>query len=207
VAALNPFVLRAGYERKKHGIDSPVLWGSPVWLIGAAVAQSMQRTGWPTAHTGVADGQIEQLPTLAREGAEYPVGALLSDRHLKDLSRAGFAPIMAQPNHDSAWVLLAPTAHRPSKAEEEGKLGSLAYQLLAARLGEIVVRAKGRLAVGNDAGAISANFEKYIGALLSDTGAGASVLARVKGDTLEIALRTGRDVLNGVELQFGIGLA
>lgn len=183
------------------------LWGSPVWLIGAAVAQSMQRTGWPASHTGTADGEVEGLPTLAREGAEFPLEALLPDRHLKDLSRAGFTPLMAQPNHDSAWVLLAPTAHQPSKAEEEGKHGALAYQLTAARIGEAIMRAKGALMVANDAETTVTNFENYLNALLSDTGAGATAMARVRGDTLEIALRTGRDVLNGVELQLGLGLA
>lgn len=195
VAAMN------GYRATK------TLWGSPVWLIGAAVAQSMQRSGWPASHTGAADGEIEGLPTLAREGTEHPLEALLPDRHLKDLSRAGFTPLMAQPNHDSAWVLLAPTAHAPSKAEEEGKVGSLAYQLTAARIAEAVMRAKGALMTANDAESTVASFEAFLNALLSDTGPGATAMARVNGDRLEIALRTGREVLNGAEFQMALTLS
>ncbi len=206
VAGLNPYLARAAHTRGKQGIDAPALWGSPVWVIGAAVAQSMQRTGWPASHTGVSDGEVEQLPTLARDGTEFPLGALLSDRHLKDLNKSGFTPLMAQPNHDSAWVLLAPTVHRPSKAEEEGKMGSLAYQLLAARIGEAVIRAKGLLSVPNDADATVSKVESFLNALLSNTGPGATAMARVNGGALEIAIRTGRDVLNGVEMQFGVGL-
>ncbi|MBK8207657.1 MAG: type VI secretion system contractile sheath large subunit [Planctomycetes bacterium] len=206
-AALNPYIARPAYTRGKHGADMPALWGSPVWLVGATVAQSMETTGWPGSHTGAAHGEVTGLPVHAHGiGDEYPLRALLSDRHLKDLNKSGFTPLMCQPNNDSAWVLLAPTVHRPSKAEEEGKLGTVAYQLVAARIGEAIVRAKQRLSVPNDVDATVSNIEKYVGALLSDTGAGASVLARVNGSTLEIALRTGRDVLNGIELQLGLGL-
>jgi type VI secretion system ImpB/VipA family protein len=206
VAGMNPYLSRPAHTRGKQGIDAPPLWGSPVWIIGSAVAQSVQRTGWPTQHTGVGDGEVEGLPTLARDGAEFPLGAVLSDRHLKDLNKSGFTPLMAQPNHDSAWVLLAPTVHRPSKAEEEGKMGSLAYQLLAARIGEAVIRAKGRLSVPNDADATVSKVESFLNALLSNTGAGATAMARAQDGVLEIAIRTGRDVLNGVEMQFGVGL-
>src|SRR5690606_40289879 len=69
-----------------------------VWVIGAAVAQSMQRTGWPSSHTGVADGEVEQLPTLARDGAEFPLGALLSDRHLKDRSEEHTSELQSREN-------------------------------------------------------------------------------------------------------------
>lgn len=191
VAAVNPFVLRAG------------LWGSPVWLVGASVAQSMQRTGWPTQHTGAGDGEIEQLKTHAHDGGEFPLQTILPDRHLKDLTRAGFTPLICQANHDSAWVILAPTVHRPSRAEEEGKMGSLAYQLLAARLGEAVMRGKTRLMQADVTEAAQA-FEEYAKAVVSDTGQGHDAAALVRDDYIELHIRTGREVLNGAELQFHI---
>lgn len=191
VAAVNPFVLRTG------------LWGSPVWLVGASVAQSMQRTGWPTQHTGAGDGEVEQLKTHAHDGGEFPLQAILPDRHLKDLTRAGFTPLICQANHDSAWVILAPTVHRPSRAEEEGKMGSLAHQLLAARLGEAVMRGKARLMQADTAEAAQA-FEEYAKAVVSDTGPGHDAAALVREDYIELHIRTGREVLNGAELQFQI---
>jgi hypothetical protein len=60
--------------------------------------------------------------------------------------------------------------------------------------------------VPNDADATVSKVESFLNALLSNTGAGASAMARVQNGVLEIAIRTGRDVLNGVEMQFGVGL-
>jgi type VI secretion system protein ImpC len=206
-AALNGFVLRPKYRQKKHGMDAPELWGSPAWLVASAVAQSMQRTAWPSAHTGVSDGEIEQLPIVEHDdGAEYPLETTFSDRALKDLSTAGFAPLMCQPNNDSAWVMLAPTVHRPSKAEEEGKHGTLAYQLLAARMGEMIMRNKGKLIVPGDMQGSAQNFAKFLAGLLGDTGPGANIDISSQETTLVLSIRTGRDLLNGAELQLGVNV-
>ncbi|MBX3461249.1 MAG: type VI secretion system contractile sheath large subunit [Planctomycetes bacterium] len=207
VAALNPWFMRPAFTHKRHNADGPVAWGSPVWILGAVVAGSMERTGWPANHTGASSGEVTGLAVYPHsDGAEYPLKALLPDAHFKDLVKAGFTPLVTQANNDAAWVLLAPTVHRPSKAEEEGKLGTLAYQLLAARIGEAVVRAKQRLSVPNDEEATVNNFERYVNALVSNTGTGATAMARVQGGQIQIALRTGRDVLNGVEMQLALGL-
>ena len=207
VAALNPFVLRPAYTRKKHGMNAEALWGAPLWLVAASVAQSMERTGWPSAHTGAGDGEVAQLPIFTHEdGAEYPLRTLLSDHALKDLSKSGFTPLLCQPNNDSAWVILAPTVHRPGKAEEEGKHGTLAYQLLAARLGEMIMGVKGKLAVPGDMEASAQNFAKYLAGLLGDTGPGANIDISADGPTLVLSIRTGRDLLGGAEIQLGVNV-
>jgi type VI secretion system ImpB/VipA family protein len=206
-AALNPFVLRPAYTRKKHRAEAPELYGSPAWLVAAAVAGSMRNTGWPASHTGAQAGEVEQLPIVAHEdGAEYPLETTLSDRALKDLVKAGFTPLMCQPNNDSAWVMLAPTVHKPSKAEEEGKLGTLAYQLLAARIGEMLMRNKAKLVVGGDLQASAENCAKFLGGLLAETGPGANINIGAQGQTLVMNIRTGRELLGGVELQLGINV-
>jgi len=207
VAALNPFVLRPAFTRKKHGIGAPALWGAPGWIVAAAVAGSMRNTGWPASHTGAAAGEVEQLQIVEHEdGAEYPLETTFSDRALKDLSRSGFTPLICQPNNDSAWVMLAPTVHKPSKAEEEGKLGTLAYQLLAARLGEMIMRNKAKLVVPGDMEGSAENFGKFLGGLLAETGPGANVDISAQGGTLVLSIRTGRDLLGGTELQLGVNV-
>jgi type VI secretion system ImpB/VipA family protein len=207
-AAVNPWFMRPAPSRKRHNADGPVAWGSPVWLVGASVAQSMQRTGWPASHTGVADGEISQLEIYPQgDGAEYPLQAAFSDNALKDLSRAGFTLLMCRANHDSAWVMLAPMVHRPSKVEEEGRLGTLAYQLLAARMGEFILRHKRDLIVQGDASATAQGFAKFIAGLLADTGPGAKIDIRGDEQQLVLNIRTGRDLLGGVELQLGISPA
>ena len=113
---------------------------------------------------------------------------------------------MCQPNNDSAWVMLAPTVHKPSKAEEEGKLGPLAYQLLAARLGEMIMRNKGKLVVPGDMQGSAENFGKFLGGLLAETGPGANVDIGAQGGTLVLSIRTGRDLLGGAEIQLGVNV-
>jgi hypothetical protein len=199
-AALNGFVLR------KPVAGGEWLYGSPVWLVGASVAGAMARSGWPASHTGAADGEIMGLPVREQNGAEHPLQALLSDRHLKDLSRAGFAPLMAQPNNDSAWVILAPTMRLPSKAEEEGKLGTLGYQLLAARAGELLVRAKGQIVVAGDVHASAERMGQFAAGMLEGTGGGAAAEINLEDETLVLRMRFGRDVLGGVEVVLGLRL-
>lgn len=207
VAACNPWLVRPALTHKRHNAEGPVLWGSPVWLVGAAVAQSMQRTGWPASHTGAADGEVAQLFVYPHsDGAEYPLEAVVSDRALKDLSRAGFTPLLCQPNNDSAWVILAPTVHKPSRAEEDGKLGTLAYQLLAARMGEMILRAKSRLIVQGDAEASAQNIAKYVAGLIAETGPGAGINIEGGDGQLILSIQTGRELLGGVTLQLGVNL-
>jgi type VI secretion system protein ImpB len=181
-------------------------WASPVWLVAASVAQSMERTGWPSAHTGAADGEITGLQVIELEDrAEYPLESPVSDQALKVLAKSGFTPLMCQPNNDGAWVLLAPTVHKPSKAEEQGKLGTLAYQLLAARLGEMIMRAKSALVVAGNMEASAQNFAKFLSGLLANTGPGANIDISAQGPTLVLNIRTGREILGGVEIQLGVG--
>jgi len=182
-------------------------WQSAVWLLAAAVAQSMQNSGWPSAHTGAAEGELGACQVTEHEdGAQYPLQAPISDRALKDLARCGFTPLMCRPNHDSVWVLLAPTVHRPSRAEEQGKLGTLAYQLLAARMGELIVRNKGKLVVAGDLEASAQNFAKFLAGLLGDSGPGANIDISAQGDMLLLNIRTGANMLGGVVLELGVKL-
>ena len=207
VAALNPVVVRPAFTRRKHGREAPALWGAPSWIVAAAVAGSVENTGWPASHTGASAGEVSALPIVEHEdGAEYPLETTFSDRALKDLSKSGFTPLICQPNNDSAWVILAPTVHKPSKAEEEGKLGTLAYQLLAARLGEMIMRNKAKLVVPGDMQGSAENFGKFLGGLLAETGPGANVDISAQGGTLVLSIRTGRDLLGGAEIQLGVNV-
>jgi type VI secretion system ImpB/VipA family protein len=199
-ATMNGFVVR------KPVAGGDWLYGSAVWLVGASVARAFARSGWPASHTGAADGEIGSFPTREVNGAEHPLQALLSDRHLKDLSRAGFTPMIGQPNNDSAWVIMAPTVRLPSRAEEEGKLGTLGYQLLAARAGEMLIRAKAQIVVPGDVHASAERMWQFAAGMLEGTGGGAGAEVHLEGETLVMRMRFGRDVLGGVELVVGLGL-
>lgn len=214
VATLNGFAARQPYTGARHGFAEPtnsadhVLWASPVWLVGAAVARSQEQTGWPCSHSGIVDGELPGLPVfeVAGRDSQYPLQAIFPEQHIKELARAGLAPWLAQANHDSAWLVLAPVLHKPSRAEEEGRMHTLAWALLAARLGAAVGAAKPRLVVVNDAPRTVANFEQYLDGLLAGTGAGAGAEVRIADGAIQLSLRVGRALLQGVELQFSLPL-
>ena len=214
VAALNGFALRPPHTLARGGMDENpageegVAWGSPVWLVGAAVARSFETTGWPSSHTGISDGEIPGLPVFDIPGraAQFPLQAVFPDAHLKDLSRAGLVPVMCQANHDSAWLLQAPVVRRPSRAEEEGKLNTLAYALLAARVAASILHARGRLESAGDADRTQVNFEQFLDGLLSDTGPGAGAAVEVGAESVRLKLRVGRAILGGVELELAVPL-
>lgn len=212
--AFNGFAARAPFTAARHGFAEPVggehdvLWANPAWLVACSVASSFELTGWPCNHTGMVDGEIPSLPVfeVAGRDSQYPLQAILPDSHLKDLARCGLIPLACQANHDSAWVLVAPVFRQATRAEEQGKVNSLGYAMLASRLGALVTRAKGRLVVVNDPDRTQVNFEQFLEGLLSDTGPGAGADVRV-GDALELTLRVGRTILNGVELNMALPLA
>jgi len=214
VAATNAFAGRQPYSAAKHGFaespveESTVLWVSPVWLVGAAVARSQENFGWPSNHTGLAQGELVGLPVFDIVGrdSQYSLQALFPEDAIKDLSRAGLTPVLGQANHDSAWLVAAPVLRLPSRAEEEGKMNSLGYALLAARLGASVATAKARLVAVNDEDRTQVNFEQFLDGLLSDTGPGAGASVRIGDGAIHLTLRVGRAVLNGVELNFSLPL-
>ena len=212
--AWNAFAARTPFQAARHGFsevitgEQDVLWANPAWLVAASVANSFELTGWPCNHTGMVDGEVPSLPVFDVPGrdSQYPLQAIVPDNHLKDLSRSGLIPLACQANHDSAWVLAAPVARLATKAEQQGKVNSLGYALLASRLGAMVTRARGRLVVVNDPDRTQVNFEQFLEGLLSDTGPGAGADVRV-GEVLELTLRVGRIILNGVELHMALPLA
>lgn len=202
-----PWTARHNYAEPVRS-DADLLWASPVWLVGAAAARSFTQTGWPGAQTGVADGEIAQLPVCARPGDDnqFPLKVVLPDTHLKDLARAGLVPLMCQANHDSAWLLLDPVVKRPSRDEEKGKVATISWQMLAARLGALVLGARATLVAVNDEGATRANFERFLHGLLAETGPGHDVRVAMEGANLRLVLETGRRLLNGARFEFGIPL-
>lgn len=213
VATVNGYAARAPFASKQglaeEATEAGVLWASPVWLVGAAVARSQENTGWPSNHTGLTDGEISGLAVfdIAGRDSQYPLQALFPEDAVRALARAGVTTLVGQPNHDSAWLIAAPVLRKPSRAEEEGKMNTLAYALLAARLGAAVGLAKARLAVVNDADRTRVNFEQFLQGLLSDTGPGAGASVTLADGSIHIGLRVGRAVLGGVELNFSLPLS
>ncbi|MEE9310827.1 MAG: type VI secretion system contractile sheath large subunit [Planctomycetota bacterium] len=206
VAATNGWLARRPYSKSKHGLDeSTPLFGQPAWLVACAVAGSMERTGWPSSHTGVSDGEIEQLTTIEVDGKEIPLQSTMPDNAMKDLAKAGFTPLTCQENNDSAWLILAPVIKLQDKNDDPKEV-TLAYQLFAARLANLLVEARGDLVVGGDNDASAENYAKFLTGILAGTGPGASVDIEVGASSLLFHIKTGRALLGGVGITLGVPL-
>lgn len=230
---INPFLLRPAYDLSTErslryaGAAGPCggpLWGEPCWVIASLVLRSFSETGWPTEITGSEHGKVEDLPVLLFEApgvqtAEIPLAAPLAQRAAESLSDAGLVPLACHPNRDAAFVYYARAVRRPGRipGDDRGKLArlftSLPYNLLAARVAQVMFRAKPALTTGYDDAEIGQRVTRFLHDLLADTGPGASAGARVEPDPdepsrrlLALSIGTGRGVLGGVDLSLDLPL-
>lgn len=230
---LNPFLLRPAHDlaADRHlryaaggGPCGEPLWGEPCWVIASVVLRSFAEHGWPTEITGSEAGKVEDLPVLPFEApgvqtAEIPLAAPLAQRAAESLSDAGLVPLACHPNRDAAFVYYARVVRRPGRipGDDRGKLArlftSLPYNLLAARVAQVMIRAKPTLATGYDDAEIGQRATRFLRDLLADTGPGASAGARVEPDPdepsrrlLALSVGTGRGVLGGVDLSLDLPL-
>ncbi|WP_428560321.1 MAG: type VI secretion system contractile sheath domain-containing protein [Solidesulfovibrio sp. DCME] len=107
-ALFGRFVLRAPYgpgnPARGAAVSEPeALWGSPVWALGAAVAKSLARSGWPH-RLGIADGVVlENLDVVSDTGGARAVESLLADDQLLDFAAAGLTPLAGRAGGDKAF--------------------------------------------------------------------------------------------------------
>lgn len=230
--ATNRFLLRLPHTAtagKGFGVNEEILgptdylWGNPAWIVATLVAKAFATTGWPTDFTGTKNGTLAEMPLRPLErgnpnSTQIALEALLPDAHADDLAATGILTLMAQPNLDAVTLLRGPSANKPARGKTDLEttanrlMSALAYQMLAARLGDMLVNNKARLATGKPA-EIEGRFEQFISGLLASTGAGAGVAAQVQPDktdpnrqVLIVRAKTGKNVLTGVELNFAFRL-
>lgn len=190
VAATNRVLLRAG--------PGEPLWGHPGWVVLAAAAASVARTGWPGELTHP-EG-VDDLPVT--EAGAGPLEAPLGVDAVEALADAGLLAPTGPPGRGVARLPRAPVAF-------SGERVALAYQLVAGRLAGALLRAGGRLLAGSPDQA-RARVEAFGRGLVGDTGPGAGADARLVEEdgqqVVEVELRTGRGVLGGVSLVLALGL-
>lgn len=227
----NRVLLRLPYRAGRRGalaVDEGTpeardfLWGSAVWAVGALVAGSFQRVGWPTEITGNDDGALEDLPMRelsdrAGRTLQLSVEAFLPDELCADLARAGIITLCAPLQGDRAVVFRAPMLHRPAYSQNEAKaraarrMSTLPYQLLASRVADLLGRNKARLTGGASPQAAGQALQAFLQGIVAGTGPGAASKVELRqGDdgTLlaDLELRTGRNVMGGTTLAFTIPL-
>jgi len=214
VAAYNRPLLRAPYapnDRGAGGIAEAApnpddhLWGNPAWGLAALAAAAFDRDGWGAGLTGTADGGLSDLPLWTPPGGAYqvPLEAALPDKVLVDLADAGVAALACRPNRDSVFAPRAPMVHRADtygdKAATEAAraMAKLPYQLVAARVTAALARYLATVPPERPAADAARGVEGFLGDLLATTGPESDVTVTATDGALDIAARTGRQVLGG----------
>lgn len=163
--AANPVLARAPWDKASSRLREAAVqelpndaggfvFISPAYAVAALVVASFRDTSWPCRIVGPRSGGVlENLPVHELRG-EYegdeqiaiPTEAFVSTEAQRELAKAGVLLLAAQPNSDSAYVMVAPTAYVPpdkktydsATTEPEARLPrvSLPDQLFAARVAQ-----------------------------------------------------------------------
>lgn len=213
-AAYNRVLLRLPHEAGRKGSRAAgevvssaadLLWGNAGWGLVATVIASNARCGWPSEFRGLKQGLagLPQRPEAAPD-QRGPVAVRLAERHVDDFAGAGVIALTYTARSDQVVVTRAPVA-RKAPAGEPPVFTSLAYQLVATRIAETLLRAKGRISGGSPE-ELAGRWQDYALAVVGDTGQGCGVGARVEGGVLSLRIVTGHQVLNGAEFRLGFSV-
>lgn len=210
-AAYNALLLRLPYERGSKGsrsageaVSGPadLLWGNAGWGLLAALVGSSARCGWASefrgGKAGLGDRPLRSTAPLDQQG---PLAVRLSDQHVADLAGEGIVALTSPQRSDQVVVLRGPVV-RKAPSGEPRNFTMLAYQLVASRIAETLLRAKGRIQ-GADPTQTAERWQDFALAVIGDTGQGAGVGARISEGVLELRIKTGVKVMGGVELRLG----
>lgn len=228
----NRFLLRAAWTPENtRGVPytetiaarDDLAWGNPAWFIGALIARSATRMNWPTQYTGMRDGAVEGLPIVPQDlavpdSAGIACDAPLSEEHVNDLARLGLMALTCRGNRDVAMLMRGPSLHLaktfgndPATNERSAQTSILAFQLLAARLGSVVMEAKPMLTRDPGEAAIQLAFEQFLSSILGDSGPGLRVQVQVMPDPTDpgmnmigFTVKTGQAILGGTEVTLGV---
>lgn len=226
--AFNRFLLRNEYtatERDAAGYAETItdrsqrLWGNGAWAVAGLIVQSTARCHWPTQITGTGNGRLEDLCVYdsADRRMRLPLEVYLNDTQAEDLAECGILALVCVANRDTAFVLYAPTAHRPRRygghmADRNSRMMStFPYQLLATRIADAVAANRTRLTAHQSPHEIQENLEDFLLRLIGDTGPESAVDVQMMAEPqppyklfANLGITMGRSILGGasVELSF-----
>lgn len=210
-AAYNALLLRLPAERGQKGskcageqVKGPadLLWGNAGWGLLATVVGSAARCGWASEFRGAKAGLGDRpLRATAPADQQGPLAVRLSDQHVADFAGEGIVALTSPQRSDQIVVLRGPVV-RKAPSGEPRNFTMLAYQLVASRIAETLLRAKGRIR-GGDPTETAGRWQDFALAVIGDTGPGAGVGAAIREGVLELRVKTGAKVMGGVELRLG----
>jgi predicted component of type VI protein secretion system len=195
------------------------LAGSAAAVIGAMIAASLVRHGWPSEIL-VAGGVevsgpvvIERAITASRRAA-LPLEAGLNTDQIGSLADAGLIALAARPDRDAIFLPLAQSVKRAGRIDGDSQLArhfaSLPYALAAGRIARTVLHLHEAVSAAADPADM---LRAAITDLIDDTGPGAAVETSVEADPddpgqrlINLHLVFGRNVLKGATLDMALPL-
>lgn len=106
-------------------------WVGPVWGTSCLIAQSFNKTGWPTRFTDCKNIKIEDL-AIDTESTTHPIPTEVSftEDRIDQFRRAGIMPLASMPKKDVAFTPLETTVGGTF----------LSYQLFVSRITQLILR-------------------------------------------------------------------
>lgn len=183
-AAVNRVALHA----EGAGAYKRTAFGSPVWALGALLADSYRRQGAFAAIAGPANAlpapAAWTIPAGAGQGVRAPTEGFLPIAAQAALAAAGLVGLGSPRNQDKVVVLGAPAVSSAPDAQP------LPAQLLAGRIVRFARWARAQLDPAADPASVQAVMEQAAGIFLfPGLGGAAELAARVEGDGSARALR------------------
>jgi type VI secretion system protein ImpC len=103
--------------------EQDALWLSPVWAIGALIAQSMNQFGWPSRFTDISSVHLDALP-LPTSGNPVATEMAIGEDRLVQFVEVGLIPLVAPLGKDRLFI----------PQETSVASGSISIQLLMSRI-------------------------------------------------------------------------
>ncbi len=152
----NRFLIRYPYgeENKPRHVafsENRHPWVSPVWAAGTLIAQSFEKTGWPTRMTDIRSFHVQDLALQTLHSIGPIVSETLFGHDRQDqLLRAGITPLTAEAGRDIAFF--------PKLVSITGT--SLSFQLLLSQTTQFVLWCKDHLPTETNPAELKAQLEK-----------------------------------------------
>jgi len=201
---------------RQAGADLP---GAATAVLGALIARSAARTGWPSELTAARGSEIRGpalVETILPGGrpAALAVEAPLTGDGAASLAEAGLLALIGRPDRDTITLPLAQTVKEAGRINGDSRLArhfaSLPHALASGRVARALTRLHPLLRGAADPAGICA---ALLTTLLEDTGPGAAVEASLVpdpdmpgGSLVQLSLRFGHDVLEGASLRMDVPL-
>jgi len=164
--ACNRFLARAPYGKNNPARSVAIqeaapLWISPVWALATLVAQSRQRSGWPSRFNAYPEIALADLAVGDfGAGTATATEALLGEERVRQFAQIGLTPLVGLPGRDIAFI--------PREATAAGT--SLRFQLFFNQLTGFLLRLKDFPGAGFAEGPLEENLKRALEALFRATG-------------------------------------